>query len=203
VKGTRYYRAELEFEKGELHEGTELRLVHEPNNPYDSNAVSVRLRKNSAKLGYLPRELAPKYSCLVNLGRIKNTTVSKVSKSEDYVYLVVRVTYDQPEEELLERQNTVFWRSAFSLPEEPGVYAIENLQTGRLYIGSSINVRDRARHHMKDLFLNTHQNSLLQHDFLQLGPDKFKIFVLSREIDQTRLQVVENEQNALRANLDR
>jgi hypothetical protein len=194
VKGTRYYRAKLEFEKGELHEGAELRLVHEPNNPYDSNAVSVRLRKTGVKLGHVPRELAPKYSSLVNAGRIKNTTVSKVSKSEDHVYLVVRITYDQPEGELLERQNTVFWRSASSLPEEPGVYAIENLQTERLYVGSSKNVRDRVLDHLSDLSLGSHPNQPLQTDFNRFGPDYFEVYLLVRNVSISSLPISESAQ---------
>lgn len=194
VKGTRYYRAKLEFGKGELHEGAELRLVHEPNNPYDSNAVSVRLRKTGAKLGHVPRELAPKYFSLVNAGRIKNTTISKVSKNGDYVHLEIQITYDQSEEELLARQNTVFWRSAASLPEEPGVYAIENIETGRLYVGSSNNVRDRVLDHLRGLSLGSHPNQPLQTDFKRLGPDYFEVYLLVRNVSISSLTMSESAQ---------
>ena len=54
-----------------------------------------------------------------------------------------------------------------------GVYRIENLLDGKLYIGSSINVEARFRKHLATLNRGEHQNAHLQRAFDRDGVDSF------------------------------
>ncbi|MEJ7817801.1 MAG: HIRAN domain-containing protein [Thermoleophilaceae bacterium] len=46
--------------QGEIRHDTEARLIPEPDNPHDANAVRVEI--DGAKVGYLPRDLAPQWA---------------------------------------------------------------------------------------------------------------------------------------------
>jgi hypothetical protein len=48
------------------------------------------------------------------------------------------------------------------LPSECGVYAIVNSDSGRAYIGSSVNIKARVGQHISRLCLGRHGNSMLQ-----------------------------------------
>lgn len=66
--------------------GQTILLIREPNNPYDSNAISVRL-ENGEQLGYLKRELAYKLSSRLDKistpvrGRILHITGGDMGKT--------------------------------------------------------------------------------------------------------------------------
>lgn len=57
--------------------------------------------------------------------------------------------------------------------KESGIYRIQNIKTGRFYIGSTINFYNRHHSHMTQLLLNTHQNPLMQKDANEYGRDLF------------------------------
>lgn len=194
VKGTYYYKANEALKKGLLVSGVGIRLIHQPSNPHDRNAVEVRLKRTGTMLGHVSMELAPKYASLLNSGRIVEASVASVSEERGRIYLEIRVVYEQPEEEIVQRHNTKFWQCASSLPSEPGVYAIRNLETGRLYVGSSNNVRDRALDHLRDLGFGSHPNQPLQADFKRLGPDYFEAHLLVRNISNSSLTMSESDQ---------
>lgn len=59
-----------------------------------------------------------------------------------------------------------------------GVYTITNRRTGRVYIGSSVDVVKRLRDHRYALRTGTHKNSRLQHSFTKYGEDTFDFEVL-------------------------
>lgn len=82
VKGTKYYRAVELFRRGSLSKGTAIQLVHQPDNPYDKNAVAVKVKKTGAMLGYISRELALKYAALINSGKISEASISKIEKKK-------------------------------------------------------------------------------------------------------------------------
>lgn len=52
-----------------------------------------------------------------------------------------------------------------------GIYKIENIINGRLYIGSSIDINKRIKRHKNDLIKNKHINVYLQRDFNKYGMD--------------------------------
>ncbi len=54
-----------------------------------------------------------------------------------------------------------------------GIYKIENIGSGRLYIGSSGNVRKRWKEHLSGLRNNRHENSYLQRSWNKYGEASF------------------------------
>lgn len=58
IKGTFYYSAELAWQQQLLTPNTQLKLVAEPSNAYDANAIQIWLADDSYLLGYVPRQLA-------------------------------------------------------------------------------------------------------------------------------------------------
>ena len=80
VKGTRYYKAAELLQKGSLSSGVAIRLEHEPDNPYDKNAVAVRVKQTGAKLGHLSIEVAAKYAELLNSGKVFEGKITNIAK---------------------------------------------------------------------------------------------------------------------------
>jgi hypothetical protein len=179
VKGTRYYKAGEMRKKGLLVDGVDIRLLHQPENPYDHNAVAVLLKSNEAMLGHLSRDLAPKYAALANAGRILESSVSSVSGGTVNPDLKIRICYELAEQELAQKRRSRFWLTANSLPLAPGVYSITNTVTGRQYIGASSRVKERVLNHLRTLSDGSHVNRLLQEDFAKGGADKFEVSVIA------------------------
>lgn len=194
VKGTKYYRAEELFQRGSLSPGTAIRLQHQPENPHDRNAVAVKIRKTGAMLGYLPKNLAPKYAAIITDGKIYEASLYKAEKNGNYIELDVHVVYDESDEVVLQRHNSILWLSGSGMPTEAGVYAIRSTESGRKYIGSSRNIKNRIISHIRDLSIGCHPNHALQSDFSRLGPDYFEITVLVEGISPSVLAAAEADQ---------
>jgi group I intron endonuclease len=63
------------------------------------------------------------------------------------------------------------------------IYKITNRKTGKIYIGSTKNPKEREYSHFSNLKLNKHLNKELQKDFNQFGSKNFKFeVVLKRKI---------------------
>lgn len=62
----------------------------------------------------------------------------------------------------------------------PGVYAIECVKTGKVYIGESMRRVKRINQHFKDLYNGTHSNRALQEDYRKYGEFYFKVHWLER-----------------------
>jgi predicted GIY-YIG superfamily endonuclease len=54
-----------------------------------------------------------------------------------------------------------------------GVYVIENTETGRSYVGASLNVFQRLREHIGMLTKGQHPTARLQDDWQRRGPCRF------------------------------
>ena len=65
-----------------------------------------------------------------------------------------------------------------SLPETPGIYKITFIANGRIYIGSTVNLLKRKRHHFGSLRKNDHRNAHLQKAWNKHGENKFTFEVL-------------------------
>ena len=59
------------------------------------------------------------------------------------------------------------------LKDRCGVYQIRNRVNGKVYIGSSINLKGRLKDHLGYLKRNKHDNPKLQHSFNKYGIDNF------------------------------
>lgn len=77
------------------------------------------------------------------------------------------------------------------LKNEPGIYAIRNTTSGRLYVGSSTRIQERVQAHFSALRRDAHETPELQADFNQLGAEHFVGEVLEVITDVTRLQQFE------------
>ena len=62
----------------------------------------------------------------------------------------------------------------------PGVYAIECVKTGKVYIGESMRRVKRINQHFNDLYNGTHSNRALQEDYHKYGEFYFKVHWLER-----------------------
>jgi group I intron endonuclease len=72
-----------------------------------------------------------------------------------------------------------------------GVYKIENIKTGKLYIGSSISVKRRQYYHFNRLRNNKHPNRHLQNSFNHHGEEYFQFSIIE---ECTELDVIAREQ---------
>lgn len=59
-----------------------------------------------------------------------------------------------------------------------GIYKIKNKINGKIYIGSSLNLKSRIRQHKTDLKCKRHSNSYLQNSVNKYGLENFKFEVL-------------------------
>ncbi len=72
-----------------------------------------------------------------------------------------------------------------------GIYCIENVRTGRKYIGSSVDVHKRINAHFSQLKKGTHHCKFLQSDFLKYGSQNFKHTILKETQNETDLILAE------------
>lgn len=72
-----------------------------------------------------------------------------------------------------------------------GIYKIENIINGKIYVGSSVNLESREYKHFWMLARNGHDNEYLQHSYNKYGKDSFK-FDIIEECDETLLIEKEN-----------
>lgn len=63
---------------------------------------------------------------------------------------------------------------------ECGIYAIRHTASGRIYIGSSKQIRTRLKEHLADLRKGAHRNCYLQATFDKYGSEAFHFFIVWR-----------------------
>jgi predicted GIY-YIG superfamily endonuclease len=84
------------------------------------------------------------------------------------------------------------------LPSGPAVYAFENLEDGKLYIGSSSNAYRRVQHHLYLLRIGKHRNRYLQRAY-EKHRGKFPVFTLEALADCTLQELLRAEQRWISA----
>jgi len=77
-----------------------------------------------------------------------------------------------------------------------GIYKIINKVNGKFYIGSSINFKERWKHHWSDLKNDRHVNAYLQNSYNKHGRKNFQIEILKFVIPDRDL-VLKEEQKFL------
>ena len=79
-----------------------------------------------------------------------------------------------------------------ALPVASGIYMILNVVTGRVYVGSALNLRHRIRDHLRDLTRGSHRNIVLQSSWRKRGGNAFHFSVL--ELVERKTSLVHREQ---------
>jgi group I intron endonuclease len=72
-----------------------------------------------------------------------------------------------------------------------GIYKITNLNTGKVYIGSSVDIKQRTSHHKRKLNDNSHINSRLQRDWNIFGEINFTFEVVEEVEEKIDLPIRE------------
>lgn len=78
-------------------------------------------------------------------------------------------------------------------PLSAAIYQIKNLQNGRVYVGSSVNLKKRWREHKNDLKKGTHHSQKLQNAWNKYGEESFEFSILEAVFDKAKL--LEQEQH--------
>jgi hypothetical protein len=185
VKGTRYYEAEVLYRRGMLSEGDVLHFKREPRNKFDKYAVAV-LVESGEKIGHVSRSVSQKYSRLVSSGAILRVVIKEVWHDGEVVRIRMLITHDADIAGKGSKRRygkSRFEESIHEIPAVSGVYAIQNLRDSCEYIGSSGNMQNRLRQHIKALRDRTHPNEPLQKAFVSFGESAFEAQVLVRTND--------------------
>lgn len=80
-----------------------------------------------------------------------------------------------------------------SLYKTSGIYCIENLENGKRYIGSSVNVGRRMSKHRGELRRGKHHSRYLQNTYNKNGIEIFRFFLLEEVEEYSNLLKVEQE----------
>lgn len=78
-----------------------------------------------------------------------------------------------------------------------GIYKITNIKNNKIYIGSSKNILQRWRNHIKELESNKHKNIYLQNDWNEFKKENFIFEVLKECAEEIRYSVEQEYLNNL------
>lgn len=78
-----------------------------------------------------------------------------------------------------------------AIPNTAGIYAIRHCESGKLYVGSSINLRARLSRHRTNLRGMMHGNKHLQNAWNKYGEKAFQFCVLELVTDRAQLTLIE------------
>lgn len=67
-----------------------------------------------------------------------------------------------------------------NLPSSQGIYKIECLANGKIYIGQSVDIRCRANEHRRALEKKAHNNDILQNSYNKYGKESFRFSLVEK-----------------------
>lgn len=211
IKGTYYQGITSSSSVVDIYKpGVELILEREPGNPYDPNAVLILIKESQSQftaLGYIPRESAKRlapildrgsdYSCLAK--SVRRTDLTPTFKLTLKTFPVVSNTITQRINSLSQnrfpdsrlkgptgkqfRMHTNFHKWTKQFDNVAGIYVIWD-RNHTCYIGQSLNVGERWRHHFNALVLNNHANSALQDAWNENGEKFFRFDLLQADLPE-------------------
>lgn len=73
-----------------------------------------------------------------------------------------------------------------------GIYAITNMINGKIYIGQSVDIKDRFAHHKSMLRHNRHENDYLQKAWNKYGESNFEFKILT-ECSEEEMDNIERD----------
>lgn len=79
------------------------------------------------------------------------------------------------------------------IPRVSGIYQIRCIPSGKIYVGSAVNLQERWRHHKSALRHNRHVNAYLQAAWEKHGENNFEFVVLEIVNDKSNLFAKEQE----------
>lgn len=82
---------------------------------------------------------------------------------------------------------------ADAILNQSGIYAIRNTITGKLYVGSAVNIEKRNREHFRLLRLGKHHSPALQGSWLKHGEAAFVVEMLESVVDKYMLVFCEQK----------
>ena len=115
----------------------------------------------------------------------------KVLSAADGKYYAIDCAYLYDIIHIIRLISSISRRERKNMPDEAGVYAIENTLTGECYIGSSFNIPQRWLQHRAHLQKGDHTSSSFQEAWNHDGSDTFKWSVLEYVPNVTELESVE------------
>lgn len=74
-----------------------------------------------------------------------------------------------------------------------GIYGIRNKVNGKIYVGSSKNIKSRWATHKHKLKKNIHHSIKLQNAWNKYGAESFEFFVIQEVVDESKLFDIEQE----------
>ena len=113
---------------------------------------------------------------------------------------------ERNKDKLNAKRRTHYWENRESellrnrewLKEQPaGIYLIECVPTGKVYIGQSKTASTRLRRHQSDLLRGQHPNSWLQFDYDAFGLESFTFRVFEEYPFDTKSIVLLNREDEL------
>lgn len=188
VKGSHYYEAAKLLRNERLHIGTELRFEPDLTNQFDCNAVKILHADSGALIGHVSSAVAMKYKQLCQDEKIISVKVCELTEGER-LKIYISVVHNSSEQKV-KTSNVSF--DLTSIPPTCGVYSIKNSLYKRQYIGSTENLKQRARQHFSALENDTHHNRSLQNDFNQLGGTSFSFSVVEFYYDKASVILAES-----------
>jgi group I intron endonuclease len=73
-----------------------------------------------------------------------------------------------------------------------GIYFIENKNNGKIYIGSSVNIKQRISKHKSDLRKNKHHSCILQRAWNKYGEESFEFKLVEEVFEKNKLKKIEH-----------
>lgn len=180
IQGLFAYCATDEIKNNRLHVGSIVRLIPEPQNEYDRNAIVVLMNSNEAKLGYVPREQAKK---LVNkIGDYSTACVISVGiNNKKNPFCTVEMN------SISNEMVDIISSKIVELKDICGIYSIYNKINHKEYIGSSKNIGNRIKRHISMLSKNCHHSKEFQKDWGQFTKSSFDVKLLEIVLNLDKL----------------